>query len=77
MVPRERASSPPWASFSTTIPPLLKDIPIIIAGLALFYGLISLTGYWSGPVNTQPVIQLSPSALPKYALFSVARIVAA
>ena len=77
MVPRERASSPPWASFSTTIPPLLRDIPIIIAGLALFYGLISLTGYWAGPVNTQPVIQLSPSALPKYALFSVARIVAA
>ena len=77
MVSRERASSPPWASFSTTIPPLLRDIPIIIAGLALFYGLISLTGYWSGPVNTQPVIQLSPSALPKYALFSVARIVAA
>ena len=77
MVPRERASSPPWASFSTTIPPLLRDVPIIIAGLALFYGLISLTGYWAGPVNTQPVIQLSPSALPKYALFSVARIVAA
>ena len=77
MVPRERASNPPWASFSTTIPPLLRDIPIIIAGLALFYGLISLTGYWSSPVNTQPVIQLSPSALPKYALFSVARIVAA
>ena len=43
----------------------------------MFYGLISLTGYWAGPVNTQPVIQLSPSALPKYAMFSVGRIVAA
>jgi NitT/TauT family transport system permease protein len=59
------------------MPPLLRDIPIIIAGLALFYGLISLTRYWVGPVNTQPVIQLYPSALPKYALFSVARIAAA
>ena len=77
MYPRIRASSPPWASFSNTMPPLLRDIPIIIAGLALFYGLISLTRYWVGPVNTQPVIQLYPSALPKYALFSVARIVAA
>jgi NitT/TauT family transport system permease protein len=70
-------SSPPWASFSTAIPSILRDIPIIVAGLALFYGFISLTGYWAGPVNTQPVIQLSPSALPKYALFSVARIAAA
>jgi NitT/TauT family transport system permease protein len=77
MYPRDRASSPPWASFSTTIPSLVRDIPIIIAGLALFYGLISVTGYWAGPVNTQPVIQLSPYALPKYAMFSVGRIVAA
>jgi NitT/TauT family transport system permease protein len=77
MFPRDRAFSPPWGSFSTTIPSILRDIPIIVAGLALFYGFISLTGYWAGPVNTQPVIQLSPSALPKYALFSVARIAAA
>jgi NitT/TauT family transport system permease protein len=77
MYPRDRASSPPWASFSTTIPSLVRDIPIIIAGLALFYGLMSVTGYWAGPVNTQPVIQLSPYALPKYAMFSVGRIVAA
>ena len=74
--PSERAN-PPWASLSTTIPSLLRDLPIIVAGLALFYGLISLAGYWAGPVNTQPVIQLSPFALPKYALFSVARILAA
>jgi NitT/TauT family transport system permease protein len=77
MYPRDRASSPPWGSFSATIPSILRDIPIIVAGLALFYGFISLTGYWAGAVNTQPVIQLSPFALPKYALFSVARIAAA
>src|SRR5450755_4893506 len=77
MYPRDRASSPPWGSFSATITSILRDIPIIVAGLALFYGFISLTGYWAGPVNTQPVIHLSPSALPKYALFSVARIAAA
>jgi NitT/TauT family transport system permease protein len=55
----------------------LKDIPVIIAGLALFYGLISLSRYWAGEVNIQTVIQLYPSALPKYALFSVARLAAA
>ena len=77
MYPRDSASSPPWGSFSATIPSLLRDIPIIVAGLALFYGFLSLAGYWAGPLNTQPVIQLSPSALPKYALFSVARIAAA
>jgi NitT/TauT family transport system permease protein len=63
--------------FSPTIPSILRDIPIIVAGLALFYGFLSLTGYWAGPLNTQAVIHLSPSALPKYALFSVARIAAA
>src|ERR1700730_192526 len=72
-----RRSGAPWIPFSSTIPSLLKDIPVIIAGLALFYGLMSLTRYWAGPVNTQPVIHLSPSALPKYALFSVARLAVA
>jgi NitT/TauT family transport system permease protein len=43
----------------------------------MFYGLLSLAHYWVGPVNTQPAIDLSPSALPKYAMFSIARIVAA
>lgn len=35
---------------------------------------MSLTRYWTGPVNTQPEIDLHPLALPKYALFSVARL---
>jgi NitT/TauT family transport system permease protein len=52
----------------------LRDLPIILAGLALFYGLLSLTRYWTGPVNTQPEIHLHPRALPLYALYSVARI---
>jgi hypothetical protein len=70
----EKRSGPPWVAFSTNVPSLLKDIPVIVACLALFYGLMSLTRYWAGPVNTQPVIYLHPSILPKYALFSVARL---
>ena len=57
-----------------TLPSLLRDFAVVFAGLALFYGLLSLARYWSGPVNTQPVIHLDPAALPGYALFSLARI---
>ncbi len=70
-------AGPPWGSFSSRIPSLLSDLPVIVAGLALFYGLLSLTRYWTGPVNTQPEIHLTPGALPVYALFSLARIAVA
>ena len=56
---------------------LLTDIPIGLAALALFYGLLSLARYWTAPVNNQAQIDLRVSALPIYALFSVARIAAA
>ena len=53
---------------------LLRDLPVMLAGLALFYSLMSLASYWTSPLNAQAAIDLRPSALPKYALFSVARI---
>jgi NitT/TauT family transport system permease protein len=53
---------------------LLRDLPILIAGLALFYGLLTFAHYGIGPVNTQAEIHLYPGALPKYAFFSVVRI---
>ena len=56
---------------------VLFDVPILFAALGLFYGLLSLTRYWTGPVNSQPVISLDPGALPVYALFSVARLAVA
>ena len=46
----------------------------MLASLALFYSLMSLARYWTSPLNAQAAIDLRPSALPKYALFSVARI---
>jgi len=46
----------------------------MFALLALFYGLLSLARYWTGLVGAQTAIDLRPAALPKYALFSVARI---
>jgi len=73
----ESGSGPQWTRFSTKFPSLLKDVPVMIAVMAVLYALISLSHYWAGPVNTQPVIDLNPSALPKYALFSISRLVVA
>ena len=67
----------PWGSLASRASSLLTDLPIAFAGMALFYGLLSLTRYWRTPVNTQAQIDLSPSALPAYVLFSVARLAAA
>ncbi len=55
----------------------MRDIPIILSGLALFYGLLSFARYGIGPINAGANIDLSPTALPKYALFSVVRLSAA
>ena len=67
----------PWGSLSSRASSLLTDLPIAFAGMALFYGLLSLTRSWTAPVNTQTQIDLRPSALPVYALFSVARLAVA
>ncbi len=65
---------PPWAALPVRVPSLVTDLPVVAAGLALFFGLLSLARYWAGPVNPSPEIRLAPSALPVYALYSVARI---
>jgi len=46
----------------------------MLGGLALFYALLALTHRWMAPVTEQTQISLAPSALPKYAMFSVLRI---
>src|SRR5579862_762847 len=74
------ARPPAWAGFSalsTHASSLFTDLPIAFAGMALFYGVVSVARYWMVPVNTQSQIDLSPAALPGYALYSVARIAVA
>ena len=66
-----------WEGLSASASSLLRDLPILLGALAAFYGLLALAQYWAGPVNTQPAIDLHPSALPKYAAYSVARILVA
>src|SRR5271168_1999011 len=67
----------PWGIFPSSVPSLLRDLPILFAALAIFYAVLSMTHYWLTPVGEPAVIRLEPSALPKYAMFSVLRIAAA
>ena len=63
-----------WGTIPRSVPSILQDLPVIFAGLALFYAFLSLTHYWLAPANAQTAIQLRVGALPKYAMFSVLRI---
>src|SRR5580658_6622687 len=63
-----------WGTIPKAVPSILQDLPVIFAGLALFYALLSTTHYWMAPANAQTAIDLHPSALPKYAMLSVLRI---
>ncbi|HEY7336654.1 MAG TPA: ABC transporter permease subunit [Bryobacteraceae bacterium] len=76
--PATRSSGlPAWGALSSKASSLLTDAPIALAGCGLFYGLLALARYWATPANPQTQIDLSPKALPLYALFSIARIAVA
>jgi len=49
------------------------DLVVLGAFVALFFGLSQITSEWRHPLNDTAPIDLSLSALPKYALFSFAR----
>jgi NitT/TauT family transport system permease protein len=66
--------SAPWMLSPAKFSSLLTDLPVILAGFALFYALLSLTHHWMAPVTERTVISLSPWVLPKYAMYSVLRI---
>jgi NitT/TauT family transport system permease protein len=64
-------------TFPANVSSLLRDLPILFAAMALFYAVLSMTHYWLTPAGTTAEISLAPSALPKYAMFSVLRIAVA
>ncbi len=72
--PKSSSGVPLWGQFPAGGRSLLRDLPVLAAGFAIFYGLLVFARYGIGPVNTQAEIQLAPGALPKYAFFSVTRI---
>jgi NitT/TauT family transport system permease protein len=66
-----------WGMVPSTVPSVFRDLPILLAALAFFYAVLSMTHYWLSPVGAPMEIHLEPSALPRYAMFSVLRIAAA
>jgi len=77
MIPQTEKSSSapaPWGVIPPSVTPFLRELPIIFAVVATFYGLLSFTRYGVGPVTTQAEIRLDPGVLPKYAAFSLIRI---
>jgi NitT/TauT family transport system permease protein len=74
---RDPSSARPWGSFPHGIPSLLKDLPIFLAAFSVFYALLATARYWFTPVSSQTEIDLRPSALLEYAMFSVMRIAVA
>ena len=52
----------------------LTDFLVMAAGLALFYGVLSIARTWFNPITPEVPISLSPSSLPLYAAFSLLRI---
>ena len=43
--------TPPWGVVLSPAASWLRDLPVILAGLGLFYGLLSFAHYWTGPIN--------------------------
>ena len=64
----------PWGALPRSSRSFLLDLPVFAAGLALFYSIVALARYWSGPLTPQVEIDLRPQALPLYAFYSVLRI---
>jgi NitT/TauT family transport system permease protein len=68
---------PAWAWLPAAQTSFFVEAPVVLGALAIFFALLSLASYWSGPINTQTVIPLNPGVLPKFAFYSVARIMLA
>jgi NitT/TauT family transport system permease protein len=66
-----------WSLLPLRTWPHIIDLIIFAAGLALFYGLITVARTWVGPVTPTVEIDRSPWALPAYAGYSLLRILIA
>jgi len=68
---------PHWGRVPIAVGSALRDFPVVLAGLALFYAFLALTHYWLAPPSPQTHIRLERAALPGYAVFSLLRIAVA
>ncbi len=70
-------SGAPWSIFPAGGWSRLTDAFIFAAGIALLYGMVRVAQSWLGPFTPQVEISLSPTALPRYAAYSLGRITVA
>lgn len=82
MNPEPRTSgAPSFAPGASSAPgrprALLTDLGLMGGVFAVFFGLVVVAREWGAPLDPAPALDLSPSLLPKYALFSLARGIAA
>jgi NitT/TauT family transport system permease protein len=68
------SAAPVWYVLPLAVPSFLRDAPIVLGAMALFYSFLSITHYWLAPVNAQAEISLDPRVLPQYAMYSLLRI---
>ncbi|RXH56002.1 ABC transporter permease [Granulicella sibirica] len=54
--------------------PFFLDVCVAGIGLAAFYGVVRIAGYWFGHAQPEITISQSPRALPLYAFYSIVRI---
>jgi NitT/TauT family transport system permease protein len=63
-----------WAELPRFEVSYLPDVIMFAAGIALFYGVVTVAKTWLGPFTPQVEISRSPWALPAYAGYSLLRI---
>ena len=66
-----------WGMVPAGATPLIRELPIVLGGMGLFYSLIAFARYSAAPLSAQAEISLRLAALPKYTLFSCLRIAVA
>jgi NitT/TauT family transport system permease protein len=66
-----------WSLLPRIEPSHLPDLLMFAAGIALFYGILTVARGWLGPFTPQVEISRSPLALPGYAALSLLRITVA
>ncbi len=53
--------------------PVVLDLFVALVGIACFYGVVQIGRLWLGQPQPEVVISLAPSALPRYAFYSIVR----
>jgi len=70
-----------WGQANALVYPFRRrrymDLVVVLAGLAMLFGLVTLGRQWTGVHRPVVEIDLSPWALPKYTFFSMMRGLAA